>query len=283
MFNVIHHFPATFVFFFFALLMLCSSPQTFAWFPVVPVSNMRKKKIPCCTTPPSLITYVTHVPPLLLTIINIHMADKLMASNADEKTNVSSIFMLSWHHSMHHMYVATHRLFMNTGITNRQVRGKGCDMSIGRGHLSDKAASWKEKDKMYKLQFVDKMVWLQHLAQFVGGTKAGACWKKNWEGKVLGSSWFGWAGLTSCQILLTIPPADKKVDDRDVLPKAGAIFCYIISLFQFALVICFLFLLFIFSNHVSHSCFLFAQGIYKPFYPWILVCSYELSLTMIHD
>lgn len=39
------------------------------------------------------------------------------------------------------MYVATHRLFMNTGITNRQVRGKGCDMSIGRGHLSDKAAS----------------------------------------------------------------------------------------------------------------------------------------------
>lgn len=32
---------------------------------------------------------------------------------------------------------------------------------------------------MYKLQFVDKMVWLQHLAQFVGGTKAGACWKKN--------------------------------------------------------------------------------------------------------
>lgn len=46
-------------------------------------------------TPPSLITYVTHVPPLLLTIINIHMADKLMASNADEKTNVSNIFMLS--------------------------------------------------------------------------------------------------------------------------------------------------------------------------------------------
>lgn len=41
--------------------------------------------------PPSLITYVTHVPPLLLTIINIHMADKLMASNADEKTNVSNI------------------------------------------------------------------------------------------------------------------------------------------------------------------------------------------------
>lgn len=97
---------------------------------------------------------------------------------------------------------------------------------------------------MCKLPFVDKMGWLQRWAQFVGGSQLERAGKM--RGKSFRQLRFGWAGLTSCQILRTPLRAKKKWMTEMFCRKREQLFCYIISLFQFALVICFL----LFSFHL---------------------------------
>lgn len=86
--------------------------------------------------------------------------------------------------------------------------------------------------------------WLQRWAQFVGGSQLERAGKM--RGKSFRQLRFGWAGLTSCQILRTPLRAKKKWMTEMFCRKREQHFCYIISLFQFALVICFL----LFSFHL---------------------------------